>query len=128
MSTNSFPPAERPGKVQAIGILNVIDGVLNLLWSPTLAFIILSAGVATLGLGCLFLPLAALPMVTGILALISGLRLLNDRERRARPDTGIAVLQIVNVLSGNVISLGIGIAALVLYSDPEVKDYFSDKL
>ena len=128
MSTNPYPPAERPGKAQAIGILNVIDGVLNLLWSPTLAFIILTAGIATLGFGCLLLPLAALPMVTGILALISGLRLLNDRNGQARPDIGVAVLQIANVLSGNVISLGIGIAALVLYNDPEVKDYFGNKL
>ena len=40
----------------------------------------------------------------------------------------MAVLQIASVLSGSVISLGIGIAALVLYNDPEVRDYFSSKL
>jgi hypothetical protein len=128
MSTNSYPPADRPGQLQAIGILNVLDGVLNIIWSPTLAFIILTAGVASLGIGCIFLPLAALPMVTGILALLSGIRLLSSRPGPSRPDTGVAVLQIVNVLSGNVISLGIGIAALVLYNDAEVKAYFGSKM
>lgn len=127
MSTNFDSPV-RPGKVQAIGIMNVVDGVINILWSPTLAFIILTAGLASFGIACLFLPLAALPMVTGILGLISGIRLLSSRPGAARPDTGVAVLQIVNVLSGNVISLGIGIAALVLYNDPEVRDYYSHKL
>lgn len=127
MSANSYRPA-RPDKVQAIGIMNVVDGVLNLIWSPILAFTIFGVGVATLGIGCLVLPLAALPLVTGILGLLSGIRLLSNNDAAPRPATGVAVLQIVNVLSGNVISLGIGIAALVLYNDPEVRDYFSSKL
>jgi hypothetical protein len=128
MDMHSVPRSTRPGKVQAIGIMNVVDGLVNIVWSPVLGSIIFGFGAMTLGIGCLLLPLAILPMVTGVLALISGIRLLTDTPPRVRPSSGVPILQIVNVLSGNVISLGVGIAALVLYGDPEVKDYFSEKL
>jgi hypothetical protein len=128
MDIHSVPRSGRPGKVQAIGIMNVVDGLVNIVWSPVLGSIIFGFGAMTLGIGCLLLPLAILPMVTGVLALISGIRLLTDAPPRVRPSSGVPILQIVNVLSGNVISLGVGIAALVLYGDPEVRDYFGSKM
>jgi hypothetical protein len=124
MTTKTYPPVVRPDKVQAIAIMNLVDGILNLFYSLTLAFVLLAAGVATFGLACLALPVAALPLFVGVMGIISGARLLGDHNGTAGPATGVAILQIVNILSGNVISLAVGVAALALYSDPDVQAYF----
>jgi hypothetical protein len=76
--------------------------------------------VVTFGLTCLALPVAALPLFVGVMGIISGARLLGDHNGTPGSATGVAILQIVNVLSGNVISL----AALALYNDPGVQTYF----
>ena len=115
----------RPDKVQAIGIMNVVDGVLNLIWSPILAFTF-GVGVATPGIGCLVLPSPPFPWSRASSACLAASACCRTTTRRpARRPAWPS--QIANVLSGNVISLGIGIAALVLYNDPEVRDYFSSK-
>lgn len=113
-----------PGKVTTIGVLCLVDGILNILYGLGAIFGLVIFGIATLGLGCLLLPLAAYPLVLGILGTIYGIKLLSTPPRPAGPARWLAVMQIVNVIWGNVISLVVGVVNLVLFGDPEVAAFF----
>ena len=109
-----------PGTLQAIAIMTVVNGALNILWGLSLIL-----GLLATILGVLCLPLAALPLVLGIVEVVCGAQALSGSgEMRKTPQRGIAVLQIVNVISGNVISLVIGIICLVLYESEDVRAYY----
>ena len=60
------PPVPKPGKVEAIAIMALVDGILNVLWAISLGGGLLGLGLATCGLGCLILPLAAYPLVLAV--------------------------------------------------------------
>jgi hypothetical protein len=51
-------------------------------------------------------------------------KLLPTPIQPVRPAQYLAIMQIVNIITGNVISLAIGIISLVFYSDAKVKAYF----
>lgn len=69
-------------------------------------------------------PLGIYCIVLGILELVYAPKILSDPIRVRQPATHIAVMQIINIISFSVISLVIGILALVFYNDPRVKSYF----
>jgi hypothetical protein len=116
-AATAFPP--KPGYVQAIAIMCLVDGILNILWGGGLAVIFL-CGCFT---ACLA-PLGIYPVVLGILEIIYATKLLPDPIRPVRPAQYLAIMQIINIILGDVISLAVGIISLVFYSDPKVKAYF----
>lgn len=109
----------KPGKVQAIAIMCLIDGILNILWGIGLA-----CGLALSLYGIICSPVGLYPVVLGILEIIYASQLLADPPRAGRPAQYLAIMQICNILLGDVISVVIGILSLVFYGDYEVKDYF----
>jgi hypothetical protein len=113
----AVPP--KPGYVQAISIMCLVDGILNILWGGGLA-VILICGCFTV---C-FAPLGIYPVVLGILEILYAVKLLPTPIQPVRPAQYLAIMQIVNIITGNVISLAIGIISLVFYSDAKVKAYF----
>jgi hypothetical protein len=116
------PPAvpPKPGKVQAIAIMCLVDGILNILYGGGLTVGFL-AGMVT---ACCT-PLGLYPIVLGILEIIEATKLLADPIRTDRPARWLAVMQIVNIISGDVISLVVGILSLVFYNEPEVVAYYA---
>ncbi len=112
------PVSEKPGQVQAIAIMTLINGILNILIGAgaTLAMI---PGVVTI---CLTI-FTILPLVLGIFEVIYAAKLLGNQP--AQPSQAIAILEICCILIGNVVSLVVGILALVFYSDPTVRAYFA---
>jgi hypothetical protein len=127
---NNPPPAsypaptyqQKPGMVQAIAIMTLINGILNIL----AAFAITASIVlGTIGFGICCSPLTILPGVLGIFEIIYATKLLANPPRPVQPSQTIAILEICCILSGNVISLVVGILALVFYGDPAVKEYFA---
>lgn len=117
-------PSAVPAKITTIGILCLVDGILNILYGLAAIFGLAFFGIATLGIGCLLLPLGLYPLVLGVLGMIYGIKLLSTPPRPAGPARWLAVMQIVNVLWGNVISLVVGIVNLVLFTDREVVAFF----
>jgi hypothetical protein len=113
--------APKPGKVQTVAVLTLISGLTNILW-PIILYTITS--LATVFVGCLFLPFFLPPMVLGIFEIIYAARILPDPIKPAKPSQTIAILEIISLLTGNLVSAAAGIVALVLYSDPEVKTFF----
>jgi hypothetical protein len=118
-------PPRKPDKVGAIAVLSLVDGILNVVYGLSWIFGIFVFGASTCGLGCLFVPLGAYPLVLGILEIMYASKLLPDPPRGAEPARWLAVMQIVNVLWGQIISVVVGILLLVFFDDPEVRDYLA---
>jgi hypothetical protein len=108
---------EKPGKVQAIGIMTLINGILNVLAGISLTSAVV---VGSLGIGLICLPVTILPTALGIFEIIGGTKLLGNPPRKFNVQT-IAIMEIIAILFGSVPSLVIGIINLVFYNEPEVK-------
>jgi predicted Zn finger-like uncharacterized protein len=102
------------GKVQAVGIMTLVGGILAILW----------AGGMMITIYGLCWPGTYYSLVVGILAIVKGAQLLGDRAADQAPPTGIAVMQIINVINCDFINLTLGIINLVFLGDNEVKRYF----
>jgi len=118
------PAGGKPGKVTAIAITNLVQGILSTCYALWLVLFFLGLGAATFGLGCLALPFGVYPLVVGILAIVYASKLLPEPPTPVLPARWLAVMQICGVLLGDVLSLAAGIVNLVLFSDPEVVDWF----
>ena len=113
----------KPGMVQAIAVMTLVNGILNILWAlGATAGIILG----TLGIGILCAPITILPVILGIFEIIYAEKLLANPPKPTEPSQLIAILEIACVIAGNGISLVIGILSLVFYSQPEVQAFFSE--
>jgi hypothetical protein len=110
-------PDERPGKVQAIGIMSLIGGILAIIVG-------ISSGAFSGGL-CCFWPGTYYSIVLGIMAIIRASALLGTNAHLERPPTGIAVMHIINIINGDMINLVLGIIILVFCGDEEVQEYLA---
>ncbi len=109
----------KPSMVQAIAIMCLVDGILNIIWGLTL---ILGLLVSLVGIICL--PLGFYPIVLGVMEIVYAAQLLSNPVKVREPAQYLAIMQIANIVVGDVISLVIGILSLVLYNDDQVKAYF----
>ena len=120
------PSSGKPGKVQAIAILTLVDGILNILWSFVWVIAILAGVIASVGIGLICvpftIPIIIYSLAVGIIEIIAGAKLLKSPPRKFKVKT-IAILEIVNIISLAFPSLVVGILNLVFYNDPEVKAY-----
>ena len=110
------PRREKPGKVQALGVMMLVGGILGLVC-------FLALGVGSTGVCCVW-PGTYYSLVMGILALIKGCQLLGDDAHRQLPPRGIAVMMLINILNLDVTNLALGIVCLVFLKEPEVERYF----
>jgi hypothetical protein len=110
----------KPGKVQAIAIMMLVNGILNIL-----AGLAITAGVVltSFGFGIICTPFTILPAVLGVFEVINASRLLTETPKPVKNLQTIAVLEIVAVICGSGLSLIVGILNLVFLSEPEVKAY-----
>jgi hypothetical protein len=133
----AIPPAApacppKPGYVQAISIMCLVDGCLNIIWAALLFLEIVifgaSFGVATFGVCCLpamcLMVLPVYPLVVGIFDILYAVKVLPDPIKPVTVARYLAVMQIVNIVSFQVFSVVTGIICLVFYNDPKVKEYF----
>ena len=105
---------DKPGKVQAIAIMQLIGGILALLYGMGWAFSLVG----------LCWPGTYYSFVLGILAIVKASQLLGERAYSLAPPHALAIMQIINILVLDVFNLTMGIISLVFLSDPEVKRYF----
>ena len=116
---------KKPGKVTAIGVLCLIDGILNTfgaLWGLT---IVMGLGAMTAGLGCIFIVWPALQMTLGIIEIVRGSKLLSSTPQAPRPGNALAIIQIIDILGLNILALVTGILTLSFAKDQEVERYWS---
>lgn len=115
------PSAPKPQKVQTIGVLMLISGILNILvgLGGGAAFVI------SLVLICCS-PVFVLPIVLGVFEIYFATKLLSTTGERL-PFTQvqvIAILEICAILVGNIFSAIMGVINLILLNDPEVRPSF----
>lgn len=115
---------QKPGQVQAIAIMTLISGIINILWSLGWTAVAIFSIVPSVFISLLCVPLTILPGILGIFELIYAANLLTNPPKPVRPNQTIAILEIICVISGNPYPLVVGILALVFYQDESVKTYF----
>jgi len=120
----------KPGKIQLISIFSLVNGIINILYGIILIIGFLTFGISTLGfgliLGIICCPLSIAPIVLGIFEILYASKLMSNPPKPARPSKTIAILDIVCIIFGNMVSLAAGIVMLVMYNDPEVMDWFDE--
>jgi hypothetical protein len=112
-----------PSKVQTIGILHVVSGVMNMLVAMGWLFYGLVFGLATFGIGLVACCPAFLLLPLGIVELVSGIRHLSSNHRGLGAPRLTAVAQICSLMACSVLSAVFGVLTLVFLSDPEVDEY-----
>lgn len=114
--TPGYPAAgsdAKPNTVLAIGIMAIVDAVLSGL--SGLVWLITICGI----------PLGIYSIVVAILAGMYAYKLLSNPPQPVQPNKTLAILQIVNIITGNIFSMAFGILSLVFYNQPDVQAYFA---
>jgi hypothetical protein len=126
MSEYQAPVSQgKPGKVQAIAIMTLIDGILNALMAISWAVIILTGAIASLGVALLCCPIAIYPAVVAVFEIIYATKIMPEPPKTNEFPKYLAILQIINIVCGGILSIVTGILALVFANDPEVMGYFA---
>jgi len=107
------PLNTKPSEVLIIGIMAIADAVISGLSS--LFWIITICGI----------PFGIYSIVVAVMAGMYAYKLLSNPPQPVQPNKTLAILQIVNIITGNVFSLIFGIVSLVLYNQPKVQAYFA---
>jgi hypothetical protein len=110
--------ANKTGKVQAIEIMLLVSGILNILAGLSA---VCGALVTIVGVVCL--PVVALPLALGIFEVIYASNLLSGKLVLANNIKTVAIFEIATILYGNVITFVVGILNLVFLDDHAVKEY-----
>lgn len=110
---------EKPSNLTALGVLNIVSGVINIVASLSVTF-----GLAVSLVGLICVPLTILPAVLGVFEILYGIKVLANPPQPVKPSQAIAICQLITFLYLNVVSGVVGILALVFYNDPQVKEYF----
>lgn len=108
----------KPALFTAIGIMTLINGIFNIIYG--VAFVSNPVGLMLI---CLGIPL--LPIILGGFEIAYSMKLLSDPPQVKKPSQAIAWWEIAAIVSGNFLSLVVGILVLVFYNDSTVKDYFA---
>jgi hypothetical protein len=114
---------KKPDTIQAIAIMTLVNGILNILWAIGLT---MGVVLGTFFIGIICLPLTILPAVLGVFEILYAVKLLANPPQPVKPNQTLAILEIIAIVYANVISLVVGILALVFYNQMEVRAYFSE--
>ncbi len=108
----------KPGKVQAIAIMCLVDSFINLL----IAIVVVISCFLIIGL-C-FLPIGMYAAALFGYEIVYGMRLLADSSRGVQLSKGFAIMQTIFLI--NPMAILTGILSLIFFDDPEVKAYFGN--
>lgn len=122
MSGQLTSPA--PQKIQLIGLVHLIAGILNLLSCFGIALYGLGMGVATFGIGLLACCPLVLMLPVSVAEIVSGARHLSSNHAGLRAPKVTAILEIICVIFCSPWALLAGILTLVFMGDPEVEAYY----
>jgi hypothetical protein len=108
---------QKPGKFQAIALMQLITGIIYVA-SMALA-ILASCGTVLIAVTPLY------GMAVGVFAIISGVKGMGDDCKSWKHYRLVAILQIVSIIAGDVLSLVSGILTLIFLNEPEVAAFLS---
>jgi len=109
----------KPGSIQLIAVIYLVDGFLNIGWGFTIIFGLFSS---VIGLFCF--PIGFYPIAIGIIEFVYAIKLLGDPVRLSKAPYLVSVLQLTTVIVLDPIGLFLGVISLLLYNSKKVKAYF----
>lgn len=121
-----------PSKYKNAAIFVLVAGIVNLLWSIIMAFVLFmyisAIAISTFGLGCvlygcMFLPL--LPFAMGMVELVTGIQMMSGTRVPRGKAISIAGI-VVGAIHMAMIPLMLEIAALVMLNDDEVAAWLAE--
>lgn len=112
------------GKASTVGILTLVGGIWAAVDTLIGLVFLVGFGISTFGIGCLLVPLLALPGATAIMGITQGIKLVGKDASKQKAPLTVSILQICCILFLDVIQCGMGIASLVMQNDPEVKAFY----
>ena len=121
---DELTPTPPPGKVQAIGAMHLVAGIMNVIASLFWALYGVLMGVATFGVGLLFCCPAFILLPIGIMEIISGSKHLSKNHAGLKPPRMTAFAENSAILGCGMISCVMGVLTLVFLNDPEVAAYY----
>jgi hypothetical protein len=107
------PVQTRPAKVEAMAVMMLVGGIVAL-----------SFGLGGLRLFHFANPVSVYSIVLGAMAIIRGTQLFGRHGHVQRSPKAIAVMQVINIVNGDVPNLIMGIISLSFLKDPAVRRYF----
>ena len=110
-----------PEKYQAITIIMLVNGIINVLIGLTITW-----GAISTIVGILCLPITVLPLVLGTFEVVYAAKMLSNKTVPASRIKTLAIFEIVGIIYGNAISLIAGILNLVFLDDDTVKAYLPE--
>jgi len=119
--------AKPPGKVQAIGIMHLIGGILNIFGALAWAAGGFLNGLMTFGIGCILCIPTFILLPVGIIEVISGAKHLSKDHTGLKPPRGTAIAEICAILGCQWLGVVFGVLTLVFLNDPEVEAYYAEK-
>ena len=117
------PGMPRPGKATANAIMVLVGGILATMTSAMLWIYLV---LATCGFGILW-PGTYFGIAMGIMAIVKGSKLLSDHQGTEGAPTGIAIMQIINIINCDATNLVLGILVLVFCNSPECQTYYQNR-
>jgi len=114
---------EFPGKLQAVSIIQIVAGCLEILLALFWGVYTLILGVVTMGIGLLLIPLPLVLLAVGILSLVSGFKGLNKKINK-KLSFGVAISQMVLLLGCDFLSFAAGLTSVILLTQDDSKAYF----
>ncbi len=119
---------QKPGKLQAIAIMTLVGGIIAVLASLYGFINVLFIGAMTLGIGCFCIIIPIYELIAGILCIIQGSKLLGSNPDLHYAKTkNTAIMQIICIISLDVLNMTMGIINLVFLNDEEVKTYIRSR-
>jgi hypothetical protein len=112
VSQTGIQSTTKPGILQVISVLDIINGLVNAVWGLLLFF------------GGITFILGIYAWVVATMSIIHAVRLSANPPRVTTPNKALAILQIVNFITGNLLSVVIGIVNLIIYERPEVRAFY----
>lgn len=110
----------KPGRIQLLAIIYLVDGFLNIGWGFTIIF-----GLFSSVIGFLCFPIGFYPIAIGIIEFAYAIKLLGDPVRLEKAPYWVSVLQLTTVIVLDPIGMILGIISLLIYNTSKVKEYFS---
>lgn len=106
--------ALKPGGISACAIMTLIGGIWGIFWS---------LGAAAVSV-CIWIPWL-MQFGVSIWAIVHAIRMFGDE--RVPPSKAIPILFIVTILNCDIVTVGLGIASLIVRGNFDIQMYYADR-
>jgi hypothetical protein len=112
----------KPGSLQAVSVIWIVDGILTILWGFSLVVAALSSLI-----GIICLPLTLYPFAVGIIELVYGIKLASASPSVSKPPYFVSIMEMLLLFWVDPIGFIAGLATLVLLNGADAKEFLASR-